>query len=80
MTFFVYILECANGSFYTGYTKNLLNRVELHNNGKGSKYVRSRLPARLVYFEEYATRREAMKREALIKTFTHEMKKELVNK
>ena len=48
---FVYILECQDGSFYTGITNNISKRMKVHNKGNGSKYVRSRLPFKLVYFE-----------------------------
>jgi putative endonuclease len=63
----VYMLECADGSLYTGWTPDLEKRVCQHNAGHGSKYVRSRLPARLRYSECFDTKSEAMRRECEIK-------------
>lgn len=75
---FVYILQCADGSFYTGWTTNLQNRLRTHNAGKGAKYTRSRLPVTLVYWETTETRSEALRREAQIKQLTHIQKDQLV--
>lgn len=50
---YVYILQCCDGSFYTGWTNNLENRINAHNSGKGAKYTKSRLPVKLVYFESF---------------------------
>ena len=50
---YTYILECSDGSFYTGWTNNLEKRINCHNKGKGAKYTRGRLPLKLVYFEEF---------------------------
>ena len=66
---YVYILRCNDETLYTGYTNNLKNRIKVHNNGKGAKYTRCRLPVRVVYYEEYETKSEAMKREYAIKRF-----------
>ena len=76
--FYIYILKCSDGTFYTGYTHNLDNRVALHNEGKGAKYTRGRLPAELVYFEEFLTKGEAMKREYQIKQLSREEKIKLI--
>ena len=65
--FYTYILECSDGSFYTGYTNDLDRRVRVHNMGKGAKYTRTRLPCRLVYYETFLSKSEAMKREYFIK-------------
>ena len=65
--FYTYILECSDGSFYTGYTNDLERRVKVHNMGKGAKYTRARLPCRLVYYETFIFKSEAMKREYFIK-------------
>ncbi len=65
---------------YTGWTTNLEKRVETHNSGNGAKYTRSRLPAELVYHEEYEDKSDALKREHTIKKMTHEQKVELINK
>jgi putative endonuclease len=64
---FVYILECADGTLYTGYTTDPARRVKEHNTGKGSRYTRSRLPVDLAYLEELASRSQALKREKRIK-------------
>lgn len=78
MNFSVYIIELSDGSFYTGYTKDLENRLQLHTNKRGSKYVRSRLPLRLVHEERYETRSEAMRREIQIKKFSRMKKQQLI--
>lgn len=49
---FVYILECGDGTYYTGWTTDIDNRTRTHNSGNGAKYTRSRLPVKLVYFEQ----------------------------
>lgn len=67
MPFYVYILECADNTLYTGYTDDLEKRLIVHNAGEGAKYTRSRRPCRLVYSEEYETKREAQSREWYIK-------------
>ncbi len=74
----MYILECADGSFYTGWTNDLQKRLRLHNQGKASKYTRSRLPVRLVYMEEHQTKQEAMKREYAIKQLSRQDKMQLI--
>ena len=76
--FWVYMLECADGSLYTGWTPDLENRVRQHNAGRGSKYVRSRLPAQLVYSESYDTRTEAMRREYALKKLSRNEKLTLI--
>lgn len=65
--FFVYIVQCADGTFYTGWTNDLGKRIEAHNRGEGAKYTRSRSPVSLYYSEEFSTKREAMSREYAIK-------------
>lgn len=77
--YFAYIVECKDGSLYTGFTTDLANRVRTHNEGKGAKYTKARRPVRLVYYEEFATKQLAMKREAAIKKLTHQQKQELIN-
>ena len=76
-THYVYMVECADGSLYTGWTTDLAARIEAHNSKKGAKYTRSRLPVRLVYFEEYTDKSEALKREAAIKRLSREEKQAL---
>lgn len=75
---YAYILECADGSYYSGWTNDLDKRLTAHNAGKGSKYTRSRLPVRLVYYESFETKQEAMSREWHLKRLNHAQKKELI--
>ncbi|MCR5758040.1 MAG: GIY-YIG nuclease family protein [Selenomonas sp.] len=75
---YTYILECGDGSFYTGWTNDLEKRVRTHNAGRGGKYTRARLPVRLVYFEEFTDKRDAQSREWHIKQLTHEQKRNLI--
>lgn len=79
MKYFVYILMCNDDTFYTGITNNIEHRMQVHKEGKGSKYVRARLPFKLVYSEEYETKSEALKRELQIKALKREEKLELLN-
>ncbi|MFH1328319.1 MAG: GIY-YIG nuclease family protein [Candidatus Bathyarchaeota archaeon] len=78
--FYVYMLECSTGELYTGHTVNLKRRIEAHNTGKGAKFTRSRIPAKLVYSEKYKSRKEAMHRERQLKRKTRKEKKELIAK
>lgn len=65
---YVYMVECADNTLYTGYTNNITHRIKEHNSGKtGAKYTRSRRPVRLVYTELCATLSDALKREGEIK-------------
>ena len=64
---YVYILRCRDGSLYTGWTNDLEKRLKAHNSGSASKYTRTRLPAELVYFEEWESKEAAMSREWHIK-------------
>lgn len=75
---YVYMLECSDGSLYTGWTNNLEKRIAAHNNGKGAKYTRVRLPVKLVYYEEYEDKIEAMKREYKIKQLSRKEKVKLI--
>ncbi|WP_058993256.1 GIY-YIG nuclease family protein [Sarcina ventriculi] len=75
---YTYILECSDGSFYTGWTNNLEKRINCHNKGKGAKYTRGRLPVKLVYFEEFIEKRDAQKREYVIKHLTRNDKLNLI--
>lgn len=75
---YTYILRCGDGSLYTGWTTDLSRRLETHRSGKGGKYTRSHLPVELVYFEEYATAREARSREWHIKRLPRKEKLELI--
>lgn len=76
---YVYVVECSDGTLYTGYTTDVERRVEEHNAGDGAKYTRGRTPVSLVHTEEHATRSDAMSREAEIKRMPREEKEELVN-
>ena len=76
---YTYILECGDGSLYTGWTNNLDRRVKAHSEGKGGKYTRSRLPVKLIYHEEFATKEEAMRREYEIKHMTREEKLNVIH-
>ena len=60
---YTYILKCCEDTLYTGWTTDLKKRVKMHNAKKGAKYTKSRTPVSLVYFEEYESKQEAMKRE-----------------
>ena len=77
---YVYILECSDGSWYTGWTNDLEHRVKTHNSGQGAKYTRSRLPVRLIYSEEYETAAQARRREYAIKQLTRAQKEKLVER
>jgi len=79
MPFYVYILLCRDGSFYTGYTKNLDERTRLHENGKGARYTRMHKPKRVAYVEPFDSRAKAMKREKAIKKMSHQQKLNLIN-
>jgi putative endonuclease len=81
MTYFVYLLQCADNSFYCGYTKDLNRRIKQHNSSdKGAKYTRAKRPVTLKYFEEFSTLNETLKREYKLKQLTHLQKKLLVKK
>ena len=75
---YVYILECEDGSYYTGWTNDLNRRFEMHCKGKGAKYTRTHYPLRIAYFEEFEDRIQAMKREYEIKQFSHLQKEKLI--
>ena len=64
---YIYILKCADGSLYTGYTNDLGKRLKAHNDGTGAKYTKARLPVEMVYHEEFDEKKEAMSREWFIK-------------
>ena len=76
---YTYIVECADGSLYCGWTNNLEKRIADHNAGKGAKYTKTRLPVKLVYVEEFDTKEEAMSREWHIKQLRREKKMELID-
>ena len=77
---YTYILRCRDGTLYTGWTNDIEKRVKAHNEGKGAKYTKARLPVKLVYSEEFETKAEAMKREYAIKRMRREAKEKLIAK
>ena len=78
MTAYTYLLRCADGTLYCGWTNDLAARLAAHNSGKGAKYPRARRPVRLVYSEPHPTRGEAMRREAAIKRLSRAEKEALL--
>jgi putative endonuclease len=76
---FCYIVECVDGTFYTGWTTNLERRVATHNAGRGSRYTRPRRPVKLVYFESLLNRAEAMRREIQIKHMSRSAKQKHIS-
>ena len=76
--FYCYILECVDGTFYTGWTTDPDRRVRQHNAGNGARYTRSRLPVKLVYVESQPDCATAMKREKAIKGFSRAKKREMI--
>src|SRR5215510_6882451 len=79
MTCYCYILECADGTYYTGWTIDPQRRVAMHNKGRGARYTRTRCPVKLVYVEELPDRKSAMKREMAIKKLKRDRKGKLIN-
>ena len=79
MGWYVYILECGDGTLYTGVTTNPSKRLNRHNGGRGSKYVRSRGVARVVYTELHRNRSAATRRECKIKSWRRDRKLSLIN-
>ena len=77
---YTYIVRCADGTLYCGWTNNLEKRLKAHNDGNGAKYTRSRLPVVLVYCEAFETSVEAQRREYRIKRLTRAQKLELIEK
>ena len=75
---YIYLLRCADGTFYCGWTNDLEKRVAAHNAGTGAKYTKSRHPVELAYCEAFATKQEAMRREAQIKRLTRQEKLALI--
>ena len=75
---YMYILECSDGSYYTGSTTDLELRVYEHNIGEGANYTKKRLPVKLVYYEEYDRIEDAFEREKQVQRWSHKKKKALV--
>ena len=77
-TYYVYILQCRNGTYYTGSTKDLEKRIELHNKGRGAKFLRGKGPVRLVYAKTYSYYKNVLRAERNIKHLSRRRKDELV--
>jgi putative endonuclease len=75
---FVYMVECADGTYYTGWTADLDRRIAAHNAGRGGRYTRSRRPVKLVYWEEHPDRRSAQQRELALKRLSRARKTTLI--
>ena len=75
MPVYCYLLECADGSYYCGWAKDLDKRVAMHQKGKGARYTRMKAPVKLVYYEILEDRPTALKRELQIKAMTHARKR-----
>ena len=78
MSHFCYIVECADGTYYTGWAVDPERRVAMHNKGRGAKYTKMRLPVQLVYVEEQPDLSTALKREIAIKRMTRARKRKLI--
>lgn len=76
---YTYILRCSDGTYYTGWTNDLDNRIKCHNSKKGAKYTKTRTPVELVYYETFATKEEAMSREYHIKKLKRSGKQKLID-
>ena len=75
---FTYIVRCSDGTLYAGWTNHLEKRMKAHNSGSGAKYTRMRRPVELVYYEEFETKEEAMRREYAIKQLSRQEKLKLI--
>lgn len=78
MNHYAYMLRCSDGTIYSGYSTDPLRRAAVHNKGQGAKYTRSRLPVQLVYTELFASKSEALRREAALKKLLHAEKLSLI--
>ncbi|MCI8416750.1 MAG: GIY-YIG nuclease family protein [Lachnospiraceae bacterium] len=75
---YTYILQCGDGSLYTGWTNQLEHRIKQHKAGRGAKYTRAHLPVKLVYCESFPTKSQAMRREWEIKHLSRREKLRLI--
>ena len=75
---FAYMVRCKDNTIYSGYAVDPYKREEVHNKGKGAKYTRARLPVKLVYFEEFYDKKDALKREREFKKYSRLQKEELI--
>ena len=78
MSSFMYVVECCDKTWYTGYTTDIVRRIKTHNAKKGAKYTRVRVPVKLIYFEEFETKSEATRSESLFKKLTRSKKEEYI--
>ena len=76
--YYVYIVQCANGTYYTGSTGNLENRIKLHNKGQGAKYLKGKLPVKLVYAKEHRYYKNVLHAERNLKKLTRRQKEGLI--
>ena len=76
---YMYVVECCDGTYYTGYTTDVKKRIAVHNSGKGAKYTRARFPVKLIYVEGFDSKEEAMSAEALFKRKTRLQKVSYLN-
>lgn len=76
---YVYMVECKDGTLYTGWTTDIAQRLEQHNKGKGAKYTRARRPVVLKYYEELASKEEALKREYHLRHLSRKEKLRLID-
>lgn len=74
---YTYMVQCADGSFYTGWTTDLENRLQAHNDGRGARYTRGRRPVQLVYWESHPSRGEAQRREVTVRRLRRKQKEAL---
>lgn len=74
----MYVVECFDKTWYTGYTTDIVKRIKTHNAKKGAKYTRARVPVKLIYFEEFESKSEATRAESLFKKRTRSSKEEYI--
>ena len=74
----MYVVECCDKTWYTGYTTDIVRRIKTHNAKKGAKYTRVRVPVKLIYYEEFETKSEATRAESLFKKLTRSKKEEYI--
>ncbi|MCJ7506591.1 GIY-YIG nuclease family protein [Candidatus Bathyarchaeota archaeon] len=79
-SYYVYLLLCEDGSYYTGYTNDVISRLGRHRKGHGARYTKMRRPKRIAHVEQFRTRQAAMRREREIKTLTHDQKTDLARR
>lgn len=76
--YYTYLARCADDTLYCGYTDNIEAREKTHNSGKGAKYTRARMPIKIIYYEAFETKSEAMHREYEIKKLKRKQKEKLI--